>query len=134
MKLANIFHIKTNVCHKNFDFCNYVRFKTLNKFDDWIFDWEVFREPVYSDLKENLKVVPSTKNIFFNIVNYTGFKSVTAHLLFCNRCKEITSKKVDCCDKCNRLICSNYEHVKILTKLIDMPLNSWLITLPIKQT
>ena len=50
-----------------------------------------------------------------------------AHSLFCNRCKEITSKKVDCCDKCNRLICSNYEHIKILTKLIDMPLNSLLI-------
>ena len=55
-----------------------------------------------------------------------------AHLLFCNRCKEITSKKADCCNKCNRLICSNYEHVKILTKLVDMPLNSLLIYAPDK--
>ena len=84
-------------------------------------------ESVYSDLKENLKVVSSIENIFLNVVNYAGFKSVMAHLLFCNRCKDITSKKADCCDKYNRLICSNYEHVKILTKLIDMPLNSLLI-------
>ena len=68
---------------------------TLSKFGERIFNWEVFRESVYSNLKENLKVVPSTENIFFNVVNYTGFKSVMAHLLFCNRCKEIISNKVD---------------------------------------
>ena len=92
----------------------------------------MFRESVYSDLKEIIKVVPSIENIFFNVVNYTGFKSVMAHLLFCNRCKEIISKNVDCCDKCNRLICSNYEHVKNLTKFIDMSLNSLPIYTPNK--
>ena len=92
----------------------------------------MFRESAYSDLKEILKVVPSIENIFFNVVNYTGFKSVMAHLLFCNRCKEIISKNVDCCDKCNRLICSNYEHVKNLTKFIDMSLNSLPIYTPNK--
>ena len=117
------------LCHKNFDFCNDVRFKTLNKFGERMFNSEVFRESVYSDLKENLKVVPSIENIFFSVVNYAGFRSAMAHILFCN-CKEITSKKVDCCDKCNRLICSNYEHVKILTKLTDMPVNSLLIYAP----
>lgn len=63
------------------------------------------------------------------------------HLLFCTRCKEITSKKGellfknnnDCCDKCTRFICSDYEHVKILTKLLHMPLDSLLIYAPIKQ-
>ena len=31
------------VCHRNFDFHNDVHFKTLNKFGEQIFDWEVFR-------------------------------------------------------------------------------------------
>ena len=42
---------------------------TLNKFGERIFDWEVFRESVYSDLKENLKVVRNIENIFFNVIN-----------------------------------------------------------------
>ena len=133
MKLANIFHIKTNVIQLYaIRTLIFVMMSVLRRSINLVNECSivVFRESVYSDLKENLKVVPTIENIFFNVVNYAGFRSVMAHILFFNRCKEITSKKVDCCDKCNRLICSNYEHVKILTKLIDMPVNSLLIYAP----
>ena len=53
----------------------------LNKFGKRIFDWEVFRESAYSDLKEYLKVVPSIENIFFNVVNYASLNQ--SWLIYC---------------------------------------------------
>ena len=105
--------------HRNFEFKKTFQFRTIQKYSDQISDWEVFRNytlSVFQSEIDNILLRFGSREfgrlfsprmgmlqVFTNLLNRVGCKSVLALLFFC-QC--IFGKRQNC-QMCTRIICHN---------------------------
>ena len=115
--------------YRDFEFKKTFQFRLIQKYSEIISDWEVFRNDTLSifqhEIDDILSHFDSRKfgklftprmgmlQVFTNLLNQVGCKSVLAQLFFCHR---IFGKRQKC-QMCTRLICRFETHSRILTDL-----------------